>query len=220
MNEDLNTLISEIEESTNKNESISSTEDTSPTSDKDDLDVEEILSSSEAPKKSASEIAEQKKEAWARNIASGKKTLEDLANTPSDRWALSEVKKRLGVSDEGNLEEKIKAYDQSKQYNQDKETFKTLPIEVKKELKPLIEKYLKMKVSPEIALREVLNESQHIVEDKESTRKNRVEAGQLPTGKSSSGKNVYTADQVSKMSQAEYNKFRAMEKKGEVELKL
>jgi len=220
MNEDLNTLISEIEESTNKNESISSTEDTSPTSDKDDLDVEEILSSSDNPKKSASEIAEQKKEAWARNIASGKKTLEDLANTPSDRWALSEVKKRLGVSDEGNLEEKIKAYDQSKQYNQDKETFKTLPIEVKKELKSLIEEYLELGVSSEKALRKALQKSELIVKDKESTRKNRVEAGQLPTGKSSSGKNVYTADQVSKMSQAEYNKFRAMEKKGEVELKL
>jgi hypothetical protein len=222
MNDELNTRINEIEESIDQDESVASTQATEASSAEDDLDVEAVFkSSSESPKKSASEVAKLKKEAWARNILSGKKTLEDLANTPSDKWMLSSVKKELDIpEDTGDLEERIAAYDNSKQFKQDMEALKSLPIDVKREIVNISKEYLELGVSPEKALRKAMEKSKPILETKEADRKQRVEAGQLPTGKTASGQTVYSADQVSKMSQAEYNKFREMERKGEVVMKL
>lgn len=222
MNDELNTMINEIEESIDQDESVASTQDSEAPSAEDELDVEAVFkSSSESPKKSASEVAKLKKEAWARNILSGKKTLEDLANTPSDKWMLSSVKKELDIpEDTGDLEERIAAYDNSKQFKQDMESLKSLPIDVKRAIVEISKEYLELGVSPEKALRKAMEKSKTIVETKESERKQRVLSGQLPTGKTSGVQNVFSAEYVASLPQPEYNKFREMERKGEVVMKL
>ncbi len=222
MNDELNTLINEIEESNDNDESVASGEDTKPTSGEDDLDVEAVFkSSSETPKKSASEIAEQQKEAWARNIASGKKTLEELESTPSAKWMVQDVKKRLGLAPSvDEIDERFRALDSQKQFNKDMEALKSLPIEAKRKIVEMSKEYMELGVSSDKALRKAMEKSKGIVEEMETVRKQRVEAGQLPTGKAASGQAVYSAEQVAKMSQAEYNHFRELERKGEVVMKL
>jgi hypothetical protein len=223
MDDELTTFINDVEGHTDNNEAIAPDSNTEPTSGEDELDVEAVFKkpSSEAPKKSAAEVAEDKKEAWARKILEGKKTIEDLESTNSDKWMLNDVKKRLGMADtEADVEKKIREYDSSKQFKQDMATLKNMPIDVQKELVKLSKEYLELGVAPEKALRKVLEKSKTIIEENESIRKTRVEAGKLPSGQSSGGKAVYTADQVSKMDMAEYKLFREKELKGEVMIKL
>ena len=155
MNDELNNLISEVEELTDQSESLASTQDSEATSAEDELDVKAVFNTSSEPsKKSASEVAKLKKEAWARNIISGKKTLDDLANTPSDKWMLSSVKKELDIpEDTGDLEQRIQAYDNSKQFKQDMDALKSLPVDVKREIVNISKEYLELGVSPEKALR-------------------------------------------------------------------
>lgn len=222
MNDELHTMINEIEESSDRDETVASGQDTDASSADDDLDVEAVFkSSSESPKKSASEIAESYKETWARNIASGKKTLEDLESNPSTRWMAADVRKRLGIVEQTeSLEEKIKAYDATKQFKQDMDALKSLPVDVKREIVKLSKEYMEVGATSEKALRKAMEKSKEILEAMETTRKTRVEAGQLPTGKAASGQMVYSAEQVAKMSQTEYNKIRELERKGEVVIKL
>jgi hypothetical protein len=221
MNDELNNVINEIEESIVADESVASGQDTEATSAEDELDVEAELKTSSEPKKSASEIAKEKQEAWANKILSGKKTLEDLASTPSDKWMLSSVKQRLGIVDSvDDIESRLSAYEAKKQFDKDTETLKSYPIEAKKETLKLYKEYVELGVSPEKALRKSMEKAGGIVEAKETERKSRVEAGQLPTGKTSGGQTVYTGAQVAKMNQADYNRIRDLELKGEVVIKL
>ena len=221
MNDSTNTTFNEIEESIKQDESSASAQDTETTSVSDELDVEEALKPSSEPKQSAAEVAEAKKAKWIRSINDGTKTLDDLKGTASDQWMALEVAQRLGLADvKDEIRQTIKQEQEERQFTTDMADVKALPVDVRKEIVSLSKEYMEVGATPEKALRKAMEKSKGLMTEMESTRKTRIEAGQLPTGKAASGKNVYTADQIARMSQVEASKIFAQEKAGEVVIKL
>jgi len=221
MNDSTNTTFNEIEESIKQDESSASAQDTETTSVSDELDVEEALRPSSDPKQSAAEVAEAKKAKWTRSINDGTKTLDDLKGTASDNWMALEVAQRLGLADvKDEIRQTIKQEQVEQQFASDMVDVKALPVDVRKEIVSLSKEYMEVGATPEKALRKAMEKSKGLMTEMESTRKTRIEAGQLPTGKAASGKNVYTAEQVGNMSRADASKIFAQEKAGEIVIKL
>jgi len=133
----------------------------------------------------------------------------------------TEVSQRLGLSDfKDDIRQTIKQEQVSQQFAADIEAVKALPVDIRKQVVDLSKEYMEVGAVTEKALRKAMEKSKGLMTDMESTRKTRVEAGQLPTGKAVTGQNVYTAGQIARMSQAEASKIFAQEKAGEVVIKL
>lgn len=225
MSDEMNTPIPELGEAMDKPESLADSQDTNQNLTVNDPEGLESLNgdgtNSGDDSISATNRAEAQKEAWARNIIDGKKTLADLEANPALKWMLGDVKARLGVKDYSKeVSETIQAHESKKQFEADMSQIKEMPREDANKAIRKANWYMdKAKVGREIALRMAMEELQPEFAKQAEIRKERVSQGQMPVGKSSLGTSQYTEEYLGKItSKAEFNRVMSEIESGKAEI--
>lgn len=226
MSDDKNTLFTEIEESTEETESNTDSKDTTnPSSGNDQEEVVELLGDKKEVNTSsgdstASERAEKQKEGWARKIASGEKTLDDLESNPALKWLVPDVKKKLGYDDSLNdFDTKIASHETSRKFKQDTDFLNTLSVTQANEIRRKANEYItELGVDNKKALSKAIKDLTPKIEEDAKTRKERVEKGQIPSGQSSSGVPQFTEEQLGELSQKEFNRVMDDVESGKAEI--
>lgn len=200
MSDDKLELISEEGKPTD-GEVIAEPQDTDIPS-KDDSEPEKVETLDEVqekPKPSNTDYAQMQEDTWAKNIANGSATLEELqAKQP---WLATRVSNRLGIQ-EAPTEKygEIKAYEREKQFNQNKAYIKTLPVkehnQIVKEANKLSTKF---KGGLSEALEFVIEQKMPEIEKEQLNRKVRSAGQGLPQGTPSANKTRYTADEWNRL---------------------
>ena len=212
MSDDKLELISEDGNSTD-GEVVAEPQDTDNSSqvDSEPEKVETLDEVQEKPKPSKDDYAQMAEDTWAKKIANGEATYEELqAKQP---WLAARVSNRLGIQEAPKEKfSEIKEYERIKQFDQNKAYIKTLPVrehnEIVKEANKLSKRF---KGGLSEALEFVLEQKMPEIEKKQLGKAVRKAGQGLPQGTPSANKTRYTADEwnrllvASSSDQAQYN---------------
>lgn len=178
-----------------------------------DGESEQVLSLDESPKEKPSkdDYAQIAEDQWAKKIANGEATYEELqAKQP---WLATRVSNRLGIQEAPTEKfSEIKEYERIKQFDQNKAYIKTLPVrehnQIVKEANNLSKRF---KGGLSEALEFVIEQKMPEIEKKQLGKAVRKAGQGLPQGTPSANKTRYTADEWNRLlvdassDQAQYN---------------
>ena len=229
-------LPSEVEEPTGTPEIPADPQATTPSSGASEPTEEQPLSLDElnsvpkpaTPQKTAEDYAATAEETWATNIAKGKVnpatnepyTLEYLKE--KQPWLAERVSKRLGAKmpeETVSVEARIDDYNTNKEYNENLEYLKTLPVAIRNKAIREAKSYMQdFGTSTPKALARAMRQAKVNLENyTEGKATNRVN-GKAPEVKFSTDQTNYTAEELSQIPQGGYDKIMDKHEKGEVSI--
>lgn len=222
MDDNIPSLPSEREDVTSKNESGAPAV---PASDNPQTDTEsrETLPVENSPQQNSTQTvdyAKAQEESWAKGIADGTKSLEELEQ--KQPWLADRVKSRLGIQVEpkASFEDNMANYEAKREYDSIVSELDKLPTaEYNKIVRRAKEYNSDLGADAYRAMKRAWNDFADEVKNLEKTKKERVSTGSIDPTSLNSGRRVsYTAAELASLSQAEYNRVRDLADKGEVDI--
>lgn len=230
MSDEKNILPAELEEVSGQDKSNTGVQDTSTISSSasepeqreslDSIQTQESKPVEQPQTESAEMFAKRQREAWIRNIAEGKKSLDDLESKPNLGWLVDDVKKGLGIQQQvapkTDVASEIEKYHLKQEFEDNKKKLEGLPVDLHNKIVRSAKERVEDGADPMKALARELSKAQAEIDTVNAKKQTNRGSMQMPTGQPATSQVSYTQDELSKLGQADYDRVMDLHEKGEV----